>query len=292
MERKDRVDMAGAAALAGFAAILAFNQVVIKVSNGGISPVFGAGLRSVLALMVLIAWCALARRPLGDIRAAWRSGLLLGGLFTLEFFLLFLALDLTTVSRTSILFYSMPVWLALVAHVRLPGERLTPVRAFGLVLAMAGVIWALSDPQSRSQGAILGDLLAFGAALCWAGIALTARLTRVAHLPPEGQLMWQLVMSGAILCAVAPLFGPLIRDIAPVHLWGMGYQVICVASFGFLAWFWLLRTYPASDVAAFSFLSPVLAVGMGWLLLNEPVGPGFLGALCLVAVGIVLINRR
>ena len=53
-----------------------------------------------------------------------------------------------------------------------------------------------------------------------------------------------------------------------------------------------MKRYRASDVAAFSFLSPVLAVGLGWLLLDEPVGPQFLGALVLVALGIVLINRR
>jgi drug/metabolite transporter (DMT)-like permease len=67
---------------------------------------------------------------------------------------------------------------------------------------------------------------------------------------------------------------------------------VIVASAGYLFWQRWMSIYPASDIASFSFLSPVLAVVFGWLILDEPVGVGFLGALALVAAGIVLINRR
>ena len=88
-------------------------------------------------------------------------------------------------------------------------------------------------------------------------------------------------------------FSPdLLREPTALHIAGLGFQAVFVASLGFLFWLRLMTIYPASDIAAFSFLSPVLSVGMGWLLLDEPVGPGFIGAMCLVAVGIVLINRR
>lgn len=292
MERKDAIDLAGAAGLVVFATVLAFNQVVIKVTNGGFGPVFAAGLRSGLALLVLALWLLLRRRRLNGLRRTIRPGLLLGGLFTIEFIFLFIALDLTTVSRVSILFYSMPVWLALIAHFVLPGETLSWRRLLGLALAMTGVIWALFDPQSREAGRLLGDVLALLAAFAWAGIALTVRLTRVSELSAESQLFWQLSVSAVGLLAVAPLFGDLLRDPSAVHFAGLAFQVIFVGSLGYLFWLYLMTIYPASDIAAFSFLSPVLAVGMGWLLLDEPVGPGFLGAMCLVAVGVVLINRR
>jgi len=47
----------------------------------------------------------------------------------------------------------------------------------------------------------------------------------------------------------------------------------------------------ASSVASFSFLSPVLGVALGWLLLGEHVGPQILLALVLVCAGLILINR-
>ena len=57
-------------------------------------------------------------------------------------------------------------------------------------------------------------------------------------------------------------------------------------------WLWLLTIYPAAGVASFSFLTPILGLSFGWLMLNEPIGPGILGAGALVATGILLINRR
>ncbi|SDX98417.1 Permease of the drug/metabolite transporter (DMT) superfamily [Citreimonas salinaria] len=292
MARRDAIDLVGASGLVVFSTLLAANQVVIKLTNGGIGPIFGAGLRSVLALCVLGLWVWFAGRRITGLRAAFWPGLMLGGFFTIEFVMLFLALDLTTVSRASILFYSMPVWLAVVAHFALPNERLSARRVVGLGLAMAGVTWALADPQSLGAGDLRGDLLALGAAFAWMGIALAVRLTRVSKLTAETQLFFQLAVSALALIAVAPLFGPLLRDPTWLHWAGLGFQATFVASLGFLFWLGLMAIYPASDIAAFSFLSPVLAVGMGWLLLDEPVGPGFAGALTLVAVGIVLINLR
>ena len=286
MERKSHIDTFGAVALVLFAFNLGFNQVVIKVSTGGFNPVFLAGLRSLGAVALLLIWMRLRGVSLSLPRSALMGGLAAGAFFTLEFVCLFLALDLTTVSRASILLYSMPVWLGIAAHLWLPGERL-----LGMGLAMAGVALALSD--GGAEGANwLGDLLALLAALCWAGIALCVRITPLSKVPPAQQLMMQLIISAPVLLLLAPLFGPLLREIEPVHLAGLAYQIIAVASFGFLAWFWLLTVYPAASVASFSFLSPVFAVLLGWLILSEEIGLTVWLALLLVAAGIYLINRK
>ncbi|EIE52262.1 DMT family transporter [Salipiger aestuarii] len=284
--------MAGAGGLIAFALLQAFNQVVVKVTNDGISPVFAAGLRSVLAMIVVLGWVVLFRRKaLHGAAQSVGPGLLLGGLFAMEFVLLFVSLDLTSVSRASVVFYTMPVWLALGAHLWLPQERLTRARACGLGLALAGVIWALADPHSRNAGDWRGDALALGASLSWAGIALSLRLTRASDLSAEAQLLWQLVVSALVLPLVGPLLGPVLRAPSAMHWAGLAFQGIVVVGLGFTLWLMLLKRYRASDVASFSFLSPVLAVAMGWAFLDEPVGLSFVGALVLVAAGIGLINR-
>jgi drug/metabolite transporter (DMT)-like permease len=217
---------------------------------------------------------------------------MVGMIFSIEFILLFLALDLTTVTRTGVIFYSMPVWLTLAAHFLLPAERMTPRRALGLALAFAGVAWAIADRGAGGgAGSIWGDLMSLAAAFCWAGAILFARATPLKTLPAETQILWQVAVSTPVLLAVSPLFGPLVRDLAPVHLWGLAFQILGVASFGFILWFWLLKIYPASAVASFAFLSPVFSVLLGWLLLGEEVGLSILGSLALVSAGIVLVNR-
>ena len=291
MERKDHIDRFGAAALVGISLLLAFNQVVIKVSNDGFQPVFNAGLRSAGAVVCLALWLWWRGRPLGlGGRDIWLLGVLSGLVFTLEFILLFSALDRTTVARSSVIFYSMPVWMALGAHFLLPGDGLSRRKIAGLIFAMAGVVLALID-RSDGSASLLGDVMALGAAMCWAAIGLMIKGTRLNTLAAEGQLMWQVIVSALALLVLAPLFGPLTRGVEALHVAGLLFQIIAVASFGFVAWFWLLARYPASGVASFAFLAPVFGVALGWLLLSEPVSVTLGLALAPVAVGIVLINR-
>jgi drug/metabolite transporter (DMT)-like permease len=293
MPRKDRIDAAGAVGLVGVTLLLAYNQVLIKFLNTGFQPVFLAGLRSLLAVGCIYAWMRFRGYPLRLAKGALPAALLMGTVFAAEFMFLFLALDLTTVVRGSIIFYSMPVWLAVMAHFGLPGERLTRQKALGLAVAFAGTAWAILDRGSAAGHASLaGDLCALGGALGWAGTAYMARGSAMARERPEMQLLWMVLVSGPLLLLISPAFGPLVRELGPLHFAGLLFQVVAVVSFGFIFWLWLLSVYPASTVASFSFLTPVFGLSLGWLLLGEPVGPGILGAAALVAAGIVLINRK
>jgi len=291
MPERRQMDAAGAAMLVGFAALLGFNQVVIKVVNDGLQPVFFAALRSFGATACLWLWMSARGRRPRIAPGTGPAGVLAGVIFATEFVFLFLALDLTTVTRTSVIFYSMPVWLALGAHLLLPGERITPVKALGLAVAFAGVAWAILDRPAGGQASLSGDLCALGAALGWASIVLAARGTRLRELAPDMQIFWQVSVSGPILLALSLAFGPFIRDLAPIHLWGLGFQIVVMVSFGFVFWFWLLSIYPAAGVASFSFLAPIFGFAFGWLILGEEVGWSLAGALVLVSAGLVLINR-
>lgn len=290
MARKDSIDAFGVTALIGFSALLGFNQVVIRVVNEGLQPVFFAGLRSAGAVLCLGLWFAIRRRKFGLHRKDLAAGLLMGSFFAAEFIFLFVALDLTTVTRTSVIFYTMPLWLALAGHWLIPGERITPRKAVGQALAFLGVVVAILWRGEEGEASLLGDLFALGAALGWAGIALVAR-TGLKDVAPDRQLLWQVVVSAPILLVAAFAFGPFIRDLQPIHLWGLAFQIVVVVTLGFAFWLWLLTIYPAASVAAFSFLSPVFGVLFGWALLGERVGVPILLALTLVALGLVLINR-
>ncbi len=290
MQRKESMDAFGTVALIGFSAVLGFNQVVIKVVNGGFQPVFAAGLRSVGAVALLYLWMRWRGSWTGFEPGTRRDGIAMGLLFSLEFLLLFQALDLTSVSRASVIFYSMPVWMVLGAHLLIAGEPLTRRKSVGLAVAFAGVAWALLDRDAGGQVSLAGDLMALGAAFCWAGIGLYARASTASELRPTMQLFWQVSVSAVVLMLAAPLFGPLLRGPGALHLWGLGFQIVVVATGAFLVWFWLLKRYPAGSVASFGFLSPVFGVFFGWLILGEQIGPTILGALALVAAGIYLIN--
>ena len=291
MERKTQMDMIGAVALIAIALNFGLNQVVVKVSTGGFQPVFMAALRSAGAAVVLLIWMRARGVSVRLPRASIVGGVIAGVLFAIEFQFLFIALDMTTVSRASIIFYSMPVWLAVAVHILLPSERLSGIRLVGLGLAMGGVALALVDRES-GQASLAGDVLALLAAFCWAGIALCVRITPLSEVPAEQQLLWQLLISAPVLLMMALFFGELVRDFTVLHVAGLIYQILAIATFGFLAWFWMMKIYPAASVASFSFLSPVFSVLLGWVLLGEEIGMTIWLALAMVAAGLLLINRR
>ncbi|MBF9038934.1 EamA family transporter [Rhodobacterales bacterium LSUCC0246] len=293
-QRKAQMDQFGTLGMILFAVLLAFSQVVVRVTNEGIQPVFFAGIRSLGAAFLLLFWMRLRGIPL-DFTRAPLSGLWVALLFSGQFMFLFLALDYTTVARASVLFYTMPIWLTLVAHFLIPDERIIFKKGIGLALAFGGVVCALAWPHDgRASGAdgILGDIYAIAGAMCWAAIAVSARITPLRTLRIEMQLFWQLLVSGPILIGTALFFGPFLRDPELIHWAGLGFQIVVIAFAAFLAWFWFISIYPASSIASFSFLSPIFGVAMGWLFLGEEVGLELLLALGLVCVGLILINRR
>lgn len=291
MPHKDRIDMPGAAGLTAFSALLAFNQVVIAVGNDGLQPVFFAALRSVGGALCIWLWIQARGIALTIAPGTLPAGLAMGGCFAVEFVCLFVALDLTTVTRSSVIFYSMPVWLALLGHVLIPGERITGIKGAGLALAFAGVVLAITRRGgAEGEASLVGDLCALLAALSWAGIALLAKASPLRQVRPELQLLWQLAVSAPLLLLAAPLFGPFLRDPSLIHWSALGFQIVVIVSAGFLFWLWLLSIYPAASVAAFSFLSPVFAFLLGWLLLDERVGWEIIAALVLVVAGLILIN--
>ena len=290
--RKDRLDGIGFSTLTAVSLLLAANQIIIKEVNSGLQPVFFAGMRSALAIVFVWLWL-LYRGLLPNFRRAdlW-PGLLIGATFAAEFLCLFMALDLTSVGHASLIMYSMPLWMAILAHFFLPGEALTPLRSLGLVLAFAGTGWAILSKSGSGTATLTGDLFALGAAWGWTGTAFLARITRLRAAGPEVQLFWMVLVSAPILLLAAPLFGPLLRAVEPMHWFWLVFQASVVVAGGFISWLWLLSVYPTATVASFSFLSPVFALLLGVLIFGESVSMPLLGALVLVSSGIVLINRR
>jgi drug/metabolite transporter (DMT)-like permease len=292
MTRKARLDALGGAVLMGVTLLFAVNQTIIKITNVGLQPVFFAGLRSVLAVAFVLAWMRYRGIAPGITRALLPHGLLIGMVFAAEFLFLFLALDLTTVGRASVIFYSMPLWLALMAHFGLPGERLTPLRSVGLILAFAGTALAILARGQGGAGSLAGDLCALAGAVFWAATAFVARRPTMAAIGPERQLLWMVLVSGPILLLAAPAFGPLIRDLAWVHILWLVLQASLIVAGGFITWLWLLSSYPAATVASFSFLTPVFSLFLGAIVFSEPLQSSLVLACALVGAGIVLINRR
>lgn len=269
-----------------------FNQVAIKIANAGLQPVFQSGMRSLLAGLLVLVWCRIRGIPLFRRDGTLAAGIVCGALFGAEFGIIYLALDYTSVSRGIVFLYTMPFFVALGAHILIPGERLTPLRTVGLVAAFAGVVIAFADDLSLpSPDAPLGDALCLIAAAGWAATTLVIKTTRLRIAPAEKVLVYQLAVSAVMLLAAAPFFGPAFRAFDGGVAAAFAYQVVIVVAITYSVWFWLLASYPAGQLATFAFLTPVFGVVIGNIVLAEPLSVNLLVALVLVASGIALVSQ-
>jgi drug/metabolite transporter (DMT)-like permease len=289
----DRLDVRAVLILIACCACWGVNQVAIKITNEGISPILQVGARSLLSGVLVFMWSAVRGIKLFERDGTLWPGIICGGLFGLEFVIIYIGLGFTTASRGIVFLYLAPFVVAFGAHWLIPGDRLTVTKLLGLSAAMFGLIVAMSEGLSApGRPTLTGDVLCLLAAVLWGATTVLIRVTALKSAAPEKTLLYQLAVSGIMLPPVSYLAGePGIVDLSPQVLLAFAYTFIVVAFVSYIAWFWLVRSYPPTRVGAFTFLSPVFGVLAGNLMLGEAFTPSLAAALVLVAFGIYLVNR-
>ena len=280
------------AVLVVLCAIWGLQQVAIKVANADISPVLQAGFRSLGAVALLMTWAAFRGQRLIGGRADWPSALAIGLLFTLNHVLLFIGLDLTSASRGVVLYYTAPFFVALGAHLAVPGERLSVRAVLGMGMAFAGTALVLGGRSGDADsGQFLGDLICLAAALTWSATLVTIKASPLVRAPAASILFYQLAVSAVFLPVISWGLGEDgVSSPSMLTLGAVAYQIVIVAFLSYLTTFWLLKRYPAANLSSFFFLTPVFGVIAGVTLLGEPFSAGFITGASLVAAGIYVVN--
>ncbi len=272
-------------------ALWGFQQVVIKLTAADISYVMQAGIRSVIATVLVLFWISLRKIPLWSKDKTLWPGIAAGLLFGGEFIFIYAGLEHTAASRMVVFIYLAPIFTALGLHLWVPGERLVAGQWTGVLLSFSGIVLAFFDPSAKST--FLGDLFGVIGALLWAATTVLIRATPLARVSATKALFYQLAVSALMLPLASLAMGEKgVIALTPVGVAGMVYQAVIVAFASCLAWFWLLTRYLAARLAVFSFLSPLFGVLAGVLVLNEPLTARFAIAALLVGAGIVLVNLK
>lgn len=271
-------------------------QVNLKMAAADISPLMQIALRSGVAAVLVILLMFIRREGLSIQDGTWRPGLLVAGLFALEFFLIGEGLRYTSASHMTVLLYTAPIFAALGLHLLMPSERLTRVQWFGIGLAFTGVAIAFllrpNHTQQKLDAADLlyGDLLALGAGVAWAATTVAVRCSRLAQVSAAQTLLYQLVGAFLLLTATAFLLEQTAIQFTPLAWGSLIFQSLVVCFASYLAWFWLLKHYSASQLGVFSFLTPIFGVALGVGLLGEQLELSFMIGAALVVSGIILVS--
>ncbi|WP_456044002.1 EamA family transporter [Streptomyces parvus] len=268
------------------AALWGVNFVVIELGLDHFPPLLFSALRFLAAAVPAIFFL---RRP----SVAWKwvvgVGLVLG---VGKFGLLFIGMDQgMPAGLSSLVLQIQAVFTALFAALAL-SERPGRIRVAGMAVALAGIAVAAVD--EGAGGPVLAFVLVVGAAACWGVSNVFTR--RAAPRDPLTFMVWVSAVPVLPLLGLSLLFEGPDRDaeaLASLDWSGVGI-ILFVAwvstVFGFGAWGFLLRRYPASSVAPFTLLVPVFGMSSAALVLGEEVSPLRWWAAALLVGGVALTS--
>ncbi len=295
IERKNHLDTLAISIVLACCLFWGFQQILIKVTFSEIPPLWQASLRFIGATAVLWLWCRARGIALFTSDGTLGGGLAAGLLFAAELICIYLGIRDTTVSRLTVFVYTSPFVVALLLPRFVPSEKLHGVQWAGLVIAFCAVGLAFAEGflQPSLPNQLRGDALALAAGVLWGLTTLVLRTTKMATASAEKVLFYQIAVTAAVCPLVSLAMGEKWSLDYSVVAWGsLALQTVIGAFASYLAWMWLLRHYPATQLSSFTFLTPVFALVFGVALLDEPLSLQLMLALVGVGVGIVLVNRK
>ena len=267
--------------------------VGIRVMDRTLPPLIGAGVRYVGAGLLMYGALAVWRRRLPRV-----SGRELASLVLVSILMLVGGNGVITVAErhvpaglAALLVASMPLWVLLLRIAS--GDRPRSATLAGLAIGFAGVAVLVLRGRAGQGVSVPSTLLVLGAAFAWSlGSWLSARLP----LPDDA---WagtaiEMLIGGAFMAALAPLVGERWSGVwnraSADSLLALIYLALAGSILALTAYVWLLRHAPISKISTYAYVNPVVAVGLGALILGETVTPLMVvgGAIIVVAVAVVV----
>jgi drug/metabolite transporter (DMT)-like permease len=292
--RKKELDLLAITLMLLLCTLWGGQQSVVKLIADDMSPVLQISVRSVIGIALLSLFMWQQKISFALHRGPWRAGLLVGLMFTVEFWLIGEGLRLTSASHMVVFLYTAPIFTALGLHIFLPEERLSMAQWSGISVCFVGIAIAFIGGfinQKIEADILLGDILSLLAGLTWGLTTVVLRCSRLTSIPAAQTTMYQLITACIGLFIAAMFMGQLHVNWTPAVITGVVAQGIFISFFALLVWFWLLKHYMASKLATFSFFTPITGVLFGVWLLNEPLHTYFLFGAAMVILGVYIVNH-
>jgi drug/metabolite transporter (DMT)-like permease len=278
----------GALALALLALIWGYNWVVMKIGLEHAQPFAFSALRTSLGALSLFALLIVMRRSLRPPPLGYTVAI--GLLQTTGFVgLLMWALESGGAGKTSVLTYTMPFWLLLLAWAFL-GERLRGVQWLAVALALAGLVLVLSPWDL--EGAF-SSVLAVAGGFCWAASAVVVKKLQTRHEVDVLSLTtWQMLFGSLPLILIAALTWQGGPEWTATFVWALAYNVILGNALAWFLWLFGLRRLSAGAAGIATLATPVIGVTAAWIQLGErPTAGEAAGMACIVGALAIVTGR-
>jgi len=270
----------------------ASNTVVVKIAVRDIEPFWAAFLRFGMALPFMALF--VKRHGAGFLLTGrqWFQVGLLAVLFVTQIFLLNVGSRFTTGGRVSLIIFSYPLLIPLVAPLFLRDEPLRMRTLAGCAVAFFGLLIALwYDVAFDAGGTLKGDMIELASCLVLAVLTVYNKyLTQ--SIDKWKILFWQMNVGVSLFFLGALMFEEMDMAAVQFDAWtALFYQALIISVFCFLSWQFLLARHNSSRLTVFFFAAPVFAIVLSIILLGESLEAELLIGGLLVGIGIYIVNR-
>jgi drug/metabolite transporter (DMT)-like permease len=270
--------------------------LAIKVSIDTIPPLLSAGIRFTISGSVLFAAYFFRREyehehdEIG--KQQWKDTIILAAaLFLGGQGLLTWGSQYLTSGMTGLLNSTIPLWVGIIAFL-LYRRGMTKLTVLGLCAGFGGLMLLIGPSLGVGALSPAGVTALILSSLAWAFGSLYSSKAKlpVSILASSGMLM----VSGGLMLIMASLAlgefqGLDITQISTRSLIAMIYLIIIITVVGFTDFYWLLRVTSASLANTFAYVSPVIAVILGWAILHESITVLTIVAMIIILLGVALM---
>jgi drug/metabolite transporter (DMT)-like permease len=265
--------------------------LAIRVMVETVPPLLGAGVRFAVAGGVMVAVLSF-RRAVKPTRAQLLSALLVGLLLPGANAVVTVAEQEVPSSVAALLIASVPLWVLLMR--RGTGERVSRAGIIAVLVGFAGVALLLRPGEQSGDATVLGLAACVIAAAMWASGSFASPRLRL-PADPLVSTGWQMLLGGLAIVAVGLALGEA-PEVDPAafstrSILALGYLVVFGSWIAFTAYAWLLQNAPISKVSTYAYVNPVVAIVLGFLILDEVVTPVTLVGAAIIVVSVALVVR-
>lgn len=269
--------------------------LAIRIGVAEVPPFLLAGIRFILAGVILFLWLLLTRTAVPSLRQ-WASAAVVAIFVSVgDYGLVFWAERRVPSGITAVMLATIPLFMALSEIIFLKTQRLSLRLALALLVGIGGVIVLVSRSIGLAQEPIdpYGAVALVGAAICWSTASILLR-----KLPlPDSKAMSsaaQMLLGGVWVLIVSASLGEFHgfdpRAVSRGAWFALAYLIVFGSIIAFTAYVWLLHHESPTKVGTYAYVNPVIAVALGYFFAGEPVGPRTLLGTLLVLVSVVVIT--
>lgn len=268
---------------------------LVKHSLQVFPPFLFISTRLILAALTLMLVQRILKRSILPEQAEWKSLIILSVLICFGFYATqTFAMQFVDSGLSAVLVFTMPIFIGVLAHYFL-NERLNRQKMIGLVLGTFGLI-AILWPQLHHihlNMSLLGQVLLIGSGFFWA-LSTVYIKKKFATYDKIKLTIWQLLLGGSMMFAVALLFEPVDTQVwlNPLNESALFYIAVVGTGFAFVLWNWIVSQVD-TFVASISIMCiPILSLFFGSLIWHEPLTLNILIGAAFICMGIVMSSLK